>query len=272
MNEIVYTRNLGWMPYVTRKDGALSLEFGAGANANHEPRTFNVPISNAHLEVIQSDFTRHLLLWSALLPLADAAGTRDLLDERAAIALLDPILFGSETEVETLLKSITWYDRHLIAHHADPALLALGKVFAAAASLTAESNPQLVREYDAHRRHLFISPLDEAVLRYTNQYLYGGGLPSRNPDSVNAELLPQVLEIIATAEQACAGMELPVDYGTDYKIHHKRDKEEWNKMKDIVEHAVRSAYPALHSDAVATVSFLMCAEAAKRARAARKSL
>jgi len=270
MSEIVYTREIGWMPYVVRRDGVLFLEFGAGSDANHEPRTFNIPITKDHLEVIRTDFIRHILLWSAVLPLAEAAGTRDPLDEHAAVALLDPILLGSEAEIEKLFKEIKWHHGHLIAHHADPALLALGKIFAAAQSLTKESDPQLVREYDAGRRHLFIPSLDEAVLRYTNKYLYGGGLPSRNPDAVDPELLPQVLAIIGTAEQACANMEFPLDYGTDYGRYHKRDKKEWNKLKDTVEQAVLGVHPTIQPGSAEAVSFLMCSEAASRARAAQR--
>ncbi|MFD6069832.1 DUF6357 family protein [Amycolatopsis lurida] len=35
-----------------------------------------------------------MLLWSAILPLCEAAGIRGPLDESAAVALLDPILLG----------------------------------------------------------------------------------------------------------------------------------------------------------------------------------
>lgn len=271
MHEIVYRRQFGALPFIIKKDDLLFLCFGAGADANHEPRTFTVPISEEHSTVIQTDFTRHLLLWSALLPLGDAAGTADPINESAAVALLDPILLGSEAEAERLLKQIPWYEAQLITHHADPAQLALGNVFAATTSLTETADITLSQEYAASRKHLFIAPLDEAILRYTNQYLHGGGLPSRNPDAVDPALLPKVLEIISTAEKSCTGMELPIDYGTDYAHSHQRDKEEWNKIKDRVEQSLQNAFPTLSSKVVESVSFLMCSEAASRAKRVRNN-
>lgn len=95
MRDIVFTRRSGWIPQVIREDGELKLMLGAGADANHEPRTFTFPIGEAHLAVIREDLARHLLLWSAVLPLCDAAGTRGKLDENAAVALLDPILLST---------------------------------------------------------------------------------------------------------------------------------------------------------------------------------
>ncbi|MGH7218636.1 MAG: DUF6357 family protein [Candidatus Microsaccharimonas sp.] len=268
-DEVVFRRESGWIPQVVRKDDALYLMLGAGADANHEPRTFMFPISKAHLEVIKEDFVRHLLLWSAILPLCDAAGTRDLLDEDAAVALLDPILFGAEAEVEALFKEIPWQKGQLIARHADIALLERGELFAAMKTVTSESDWNLTAEYNANRqrerRGVHLSPLDAAILKYTNQYLHGGGLPSRKPDAVEPELLPQVLEVIATAEKACAGMELPSWAHKDYS---RRQKAEWNVIEDRVKDAVRDAYPTLVDDAVRTVSFLMCSEAASRARKA----
>ncbi|MFE9743190.1 DUF6357 family protein, partial [Streptomyces sp. NPDC006477] len=83
MSDIVFTRTSGWIPNVIREDGELKLTLGAGADANHEPRTFTFSISEAHLAVIREDLARHLLLWSAVLPLCDAAGTRGRLDENA---------------------------------------------------------------------------------------------------------------------------------------------------------------------------------------------
>ncbi|MFD9242136.1 DUF6357 family protein, partial [Streptomyces sp. NPDC059556] len=99
MKDIVYTRMSGWIPNVIREDGELKLMLGAGADANHEPRTFTFPITEAHCAVIQEDLARHLLLWSAVLPLCEAAGTRGLLDEDAAVALLDPILLAEPWDV-----------------------------------------------------------------------------------------------------------------------------------------------------------------------------
>lgn len=257
------------MPFVVQRDGMLFLELGAGATANHDPRTFTIPITEEHLEVIKEDFVRHMLLWSAILPLCDAAGTTGPIDEAAAVALCDAILFGTEANIEALFKEIKWYDGQLIAHHADPTLLEKGEIFAAVKTLTPESDWKIAEEYYANRRRaqrgIHLSPLDAAILKYTNQYLHGGGVPSRNPDAVDPEFLPQIHEIVATAEQACAGMELPDDYGTD-GANRTRDKEAWNAIQDKVEQVLRDTHPTLVEDSINTLSFLMCAEAAKRAR------
>src|SRR3954452_20136403 len=106
MRDVVFTRQSGWIPNVIREDGELKLTLGAGADANHDPRTFTFSISEAHLAVIQEDLARHLLLWSAVLPLCDAAGTRGRLDERAAVALLDPILLAAPADVDALFQRI----------------------------------------------------------------------------------------------------------------------------------------------------------------------
>lgn len=37
-----------------REDGELKLMLAAGADANHDPRTFTFPIGEAHLTVIRS--------------------------------------------------------------------------------------------------------------------------------------------------------------------------------------------------------------------------
>lgn len=108
MRDIVFTRRSGWIPNVIREDGELKLMLGAGADANHDPRTFTFPIGEAHLAVIQEDLARHLLLWSAVLPLCDAAGTKGSLDENAAVALLDPILLSAPVDVDAFFRSIRW--------------------------------------------------------------------------------------------------------------------------------------------------------------------
>ncbi len=84
MREVVFTRESGWFPKVIRDDGVLRIELAAGADANHDPRLFTFPIEDAHLAVLRDDLARHLLLWSAILPLCDAAGTRGAMDEDAA--------------------------------------------------------------------------------------------------------------------------------------------------------------------------------------------
>lgn len=266
-SEVIYTRKLGWMPFVVCKNNALFLELGAGADANHEPRTFDIPITEAHLEVIKNDFVRHMLLWSAILPLCDAAGTNDPIDEAAATNLCDAILLGTEADIEALFKEIKWFNNHLIAHHADPSLLDKGEIFAATKTLSTESDMELAKEYDAKRRWerqgITLSALDGAVLRYTNQYFYGGNTPSRNPELTNPALLPQVLEIVAVADQAVSGMETP----TDWKVGDGS----WDSFKETAKNALRQAYPDLHEKAVDTIGFLMFSEAADRARARRKA-
>lgn len=270
MDTIIYRRSPGSLPFVISRDHALLLMFGAGADANHEPRTFTLPLTEAQLEVLKSDFTRHLLLDAALAPLGVDAGITGPIDESAALAILNTTLFGTEADVEAFYKTIKWYEGRLIEHHANPVPLATGKIFEAANSITEHADPTLAKEYYASRRHLFIPPLDEALLRYTNTYFYGGGIPSRNPDALSADMLPRVLAVISAGEEASAGMELPLDYGKEYEKNHARDKEAWNTIKHTAEDAVRAAYPDLRSDTVATVSFLLCAEAASRVRSSRK--
>ncbi|WP_031154428.1 DUF6357 family protein [Streptomyces xanthophaeus] len=267
MRDIVFTRQSGWIPNVIREDGELKLMLGAGADANHEPRTFTFSISEAHLAVIREDLARHLLLWSAVLPLCDAAGTRGRLDEDAAVALLDPILLAAPADVDALFQRIRWDRSRLIAHGADIGLLEHGQVCAAMRAATETSNEKRAQEYHADRRRAergaVLGPLDAAILRYTGQYLHGSTVPRRIPDAVDSALLPEVMRVIATAEQACAGMRIGRD---PRRGKHATDKRDWNRMETTVDEAVRRAHPELVDDAVRTVSFLMCSEAAARSR------
>ncbi|GGY00034.1 DUF6357 family protein [Streptomyces fructofermentans] len=267
MYDIVFTRHSGWIPNVIREESELMLTLGAGADANHEPRTFTFPISEAHLAVIREDLARHLLLWSAVLPLCDAAGTRGQLDENAAVALLDPILLAAPADVDALFQRIRWDRSRLIAHGADIALLERGQVCAAMRSATETSNGKRAQEYHANRRRAergtVLGPLDAAMLRYTGQYLHGASVVRRTPDAVDAALLPEVRRVVATAEQACAGMRIGRD---PRRGKHATDKRDWERMKTTVETAVRRAHPGLADDAVHTVSLLMCSEAASRSR------
>ncbi|MET9397949.1 DUF6357 family protein [Kitasatospora sp. NPDC002965] len=267
MRDIVFTRRSGWIPNVVREDGELKLMLGAGADANHEPRTFTFSIGEAHLAVIREDLARHLLLWSAALPLCDDAGTRGRLDEIAAVALLDPILLGAPADVDALFQRIRWDRSRLIAHGADIGLLERGQVCAAMRAATETSNGKRAQEYHADRRRAergaVLGPLDTAILRYTGQYLHGGTVPRRMPDAVEPALLPEVLRVIATAEQACAALRIGRD---PRRGHRATDKHDWRRMETTVETAVRRAHPELVDDAVRTVSFLMCSEAADLAR------
>ncbi|MGW6690679.1 DUF6357 family protein [Streptomyces sp. NPDC054961] len=267
MKDIVFTRMSGWIPNVIREDGELKLMLGAGADANHEPRTFTFPVSEAHLAVIREDIARHLLLWSAVLPLCEAAGTRGRLDEDAAVALLDPILLAAPADVDALFRRIRWDSGRLIAHGADTGLLERGQVCAAMRAATEASNGKRAQEYHADRRRAergtVLGPLDAAILRYTGQYLHGATVPKRMPDAVDPALLREVMRVIATAEQACATMRIGRD---PRRGKHATDKRDWGRMEATVAAAVRRAHPGLADDAVRTVSFLMCSEAAYRAR------
>ncbi|MGW7096351.1 DUF6357 family protein [Streptomyces sp. NPDC054874] len=267
MRDIVFTRRSGWIPNVIRVDGELKLMLGAGADANHEPRTFTFSIREAHLAVIQDDLARHLLLWSAVLPLCDAAGTRGRLDEDAAVALLDPVLLSAPADVDALFQRIQWDRGRLIAHGADINLLERGQVCAAMRGATETSNGKRAQKYHADRRRAergtVLGPLDSAILMYTGQYVHGSTVPKRIPGAVDPALLPEVMRVIATAEQACAGMRIGRDPRRGKRATDKRD---WGRMEATVDAAVRRAHPELVDDAVRTVSFLMCSEAADRSR------
>ncbi|MCY0957899.1 DUF6357 family protein [Streptomyces sp. H27-H5] len=267
MKDIVFARNSGWIPKVIREGGQLKLMLGAGADANHEPRTFTFSISEAHLAVIREDLARHLLLWSAVLPLCDDAGTRGRLDENAAVALLDPILPAAPADVDALFQHIRWDRSRLIAHGADIGLLERGQVCAAMRAATETSNGKRAQEYHANRRRAergaVLGPLDTAMLKYTGRHLHGATVPKRMPDAVDPALLPRVMRVIATAEQACAGMRIGRDPRRGKRATEKRD---WNRMETTVQAVLRRAHPELVDDAVRTVSVLMCSEAADRSR------
>lgn len=267
MRDIVFTRRSGWIPNVIREDGALKLMLGAGADASHAPRTFTFPINEDHFAVIREDLARHLLVWSAVLPMCDDAGTRGGLDERAAVALLDPILLSAPADVDALFQGIRWDRGRLITHGADIALLERGQVCAAMRAATETPDGTRAQEYFADRRRAergaVLGPLDAAILRYTGQYLHGATVPRRIPDAVDRALLPEVMRVIATAEQACAGMRIGRDPRRGKRATDKRD---WDGMAAAVDAAVREVHPQLVDDAIRTVSFLMCSEAADRSR------
>ncbi|MFF9752918.1 DUF6357 family protein [Streptomyces sp. NPDC014344] len=267
MKDVVFTRNSGWIPSVISEDGELKLMLGAGADAGHQPRTFTFPIGEAHLAVIREDLPRHLLLWSAVLPLCDAAGTTGPLDENAAVALLDPVLLSSPADVDALFRHIRWDRSRLVAHGADIGLLDRGQVYAAMRSATGTADEERAREHHADRRRaergVVLGPLDAAILRYTGQYTHEATIPRRMPDAVDAALLPEVMRVIATAERACAGMRIGVD---PRRGRRATDKQAWDRVATAVDTAVRRAYPGLADDAVRTVNFLMCSETADRSR------
>ncbi|MFJ6852913.1 DUF6357 family protein [Streptomyces sp. NPDC091271] len=267
MRDIVFARKSGWIPDVIREDGELKLMLGAGADANHAPRTFTFSIGEAHLAVIREDLARHLLLWSAVLPLCDAAGTRGRLDEDAAVALLDPILLSAPADVDAFFQRIRWDKGRLIAHGADIDLLERGQVCESMRAATETSDGERAQKYHADRRRAergaVLGPLDAAILMYTGQYLHGSTIPGRKPEAVAPALLTEVMRVIATAEQSCAGMRIGRDPRRGKRATDKRD---WDRMAKTVDAAVRRAHPELVDDAVRTVSFLMCSEAADRSR------
>ncbi|MBE1576059.1 hypothetical protein H4W30_003106 [Amycolatopsis roodepoortensis] len=212
MTEVLFVRENPWMPRVIRADGEFRLELDAGANANHDPRSLDFPVSEAHLGVIRDDLTRHLLLWSAILPLCEAAGIRGPLDEPAAVALLDPILFGAPSDVESLFRGIRWDERRLVAQGADVELLERGQLFEALRSASAWSDWSLVHEYDTNRRRARLAPLDKALLKYL-----------RAPGAVDPALLPEVQRVIATAEEASAGIRIARDRRRGEHAVNQRD-------------------------------------------------
>ncbi|MFF9066189.1 DUF6357 family protein [Streptomyces sp. NPDC014891] len=267
MRDIVFTRASGWIPSVIRDDDGLKLMLGAGADANHEPRTFTFPVTEADLAVIQEDLPRHLLLWAAVLPLCEAAGTRGPLDESAAVALLDPLLHGTPADVDALFRSIPWSRARLVAHGAHIGLLERGHVYEAMRTATETPNEKRAQEHRADRRRaargVVLARLDAAILKYTGQYLHGSTIPGRKPDAVGPALLPAVMRVIATAEQASAGMAIGRD---PRRGKRATDKGDWARMESAVRAALRRAHPELADDAVRTVCFLMCSEAAARSR------
>lgn len=268
MNETVFARH-GWIPNVVRDDDGLKIELGAGADALHQPRTFSFPISEAHLDVIRNDLTRHVLLWAAVLPLCQAAGTRGPLDEDAAVALLNPILFGSRDEVEVFVRDIPGYKAILVGYGADIHLLERGQIFDSMHSATEESDAERVKTYVADSRRaqrgIRLTPLDAAVLKYSGHYFHGAKIPTREPDAVDPELLPDVMQVIAIAEQARAGMGFSGDRQGREDDSAAR-KREWKQIEKKVHRSVRRAYPRLADDAVRSVTFLMCSEASQRNR------
>jgi len=266
-DEIVFDRPNGLLPSVVGEGKGLRLEFAGGADALHDRRTFSIPIRQEHLAVLRADLARHLILWSVLGPLCDAAGVRSPLDEGAAVALLDPILLARSDEVDVLLQRTKWERALLVAHGADVELLRSGRIVASLNAATDLPDWQRSQEDEADRRRtrrgVTLAPLDAAVLKFTGQYLHGSTIPHRDPGAVEPELLPAVLRVIATAESACTGRAITRD---PRRGRTGTDTQEWKQMEAAVDAAVRFAYPELAGDAVRTVSFLMCSEAAALAR------
>lgn len=138
-----------WMPRVVEVDGALRLDVVGGADGNHDPREFTVPLREDHLEVLRTSLPRHLLLYAAMRPLCDAAGIRGDWDEQAAAALLDPVLHGTPAEVDAALRAVRVDHRTLVAHRASISHLDRGEYVEAVESATVSTDWARALEWES---------------------------------------------------------------------------------------------------------------------------
>lgn len=256
------------MPRVIRQgDGELRLEVVGGADALHDPRVFSIPVTESHVAVVRADLARHLILSSVLLPLCQDAGVSGPIDETAALALFDPILHGNAVEVDATLRVTRWDRGQLVAHGADLELLNRGSIFVAMADAQETADWTRAQEDDANRRRaqrgVALSPLDEAILKFTGHFLHGSTIPHRSPAAVDPARLPGVLQVLGIAEHACTGMRIARDPRRGVQ---GTDKADWARMETAVATALKRAHPELAADAVRTLTFLMCSEAAHAAR------
>lgn len=263
-----------WAPRVIKHDGGLKIEIGVDFNRGYDIREFLFPITDEHLEVIRTNLARHLLLWCVLEQLCAQAGLKDRQgkpNKKNARRAIDLVLLGPEGEVEEYFTHEQVPTRMLIAHGANAQKLEKGVLFAAfKEGLTATGNWDLVWEYeinrDRARRGVHLSEFDVVVLKYLNKYLHMGALSSRRPDAIDPDMLPRVLEVIETAERACAGIELPADKPYPDPAWSKG----WDEIDAAVRHGLEKAYPDLSEDTVSAISFLMGSEAADRARGKKR--
>lgn len=267
MREAVFGYESPWLPVVLRVDGELRLAIVGGAGPLHDPRQFDIALTPEQADAIREDLPRFLIAYSALIPLCDAAGIDGPIDEAAAGALLDPILLGTPDQVLATLSGIRWRRDLLVAHGADLALLAQGDVLGAMKNGTVRSDYERAEEWRANqgrqRRGVHLTDLDDAVLKYTGQYVTGATIPARKPGSVPSQFRSQVLAVIATAEGACVGMRIRRQrFGGSTSTRSK----DWDAMTAAVEKALGEAHPELAGDVVRSVAFLLCSEAADRER------
>lgn len=254
-------------PRALRAGDQLLLEIVGGTGPDrHAPRTFTIPIQPSHLTVLREDLARHLIAWSVLSQLCIDAGPTKPLDELAAFGILDTILLGPQHVDEFL--SHTTFDRALLARHgADFDLLERGQVMDAMRNPDPNPDYERAQNYMADRertkRGVSLSALDTAVLRFTGQYLHRSGRPHRDRKAVKPGLRPEVNDIIAAAEQACAGMTIARD---PRKGTGGTDTRDWQRIQDTVGKALHRTHPKLGSDAVTAIARLLCTEAAKLAR------
>lgn len=146
MATTVFSRGT-WMPRAVEEDGALLLEVVGGADALHDPRVFRVPLREEHLTALRDSLRRHVLLQAVLLPLCYEAGNRGDWDEQAAASVLDPILLGSQEEVESTMRGLRVDRRSLVAHRASLPLLARCRYFDATQSVTESTDWARVRKH-----------------------------------------------------------------------------------------------------------------------------
>lgn len=269
-SSLIFERSNPFLGRVIQADDGLSFVFPAGADANHDPRTFSFQIQKNHLEIIRNSLQRHMLLLSALSTLADRAGTEGDFDKDTAIALLDPILLGTEAEVEMLFKKIDWNIGVLIASGANASLMEQGALFEGTTLVTEAMDWNRFWEYRAEKdlaeRGVSLLELDREILQFTGLYPHKATIPSRRPDKTNPTLLPKILEIISTGEQVALQHDLPSWSTREYT---SIQKDEWQQMETRIVEAVSGKYPELSSDAVRAISYLLCSEAVDRVRASQ---
>lgn len=270
--EIVYRLpSTPWAPWVIEEDGDLKVLIGIDFNRGYDIREYLFPITKKHLEVIRTDLSRHLLLWCVLEQLCENAGLRgrDIKpSKKKSGTAIDIVLLGSKAEVEDYFEQEKTPTRMLVAHGADIQKLEAGKLFASLGdNPSATDDWNLVWQYDIDRdrarRGIHLGSLDVALLKYLNKYNRMGTLPRRMPDVVEPDVLPSVLTVIAVAERACVGLDLP----TDKSYPDPEWSKGWNEIDAAVRRDLKKAYPDLAEDTVSAISFLMGSEAADRARA-----
>ncbi len=256
-----------WNARPVRVGGELVLEVVGGADANHDPRSFRLPLTVPQLEVLRADLGRHVLLGALMMPLCDAAGTEGPIDQGAALSLLPPILDGDAPTVDAACRGLRAVEDVLIAHGADPALVEDGRLFAASRDVVDAPRGELVR---AHRlaqrdaaRGILPGSLDEAVLEYTGLHEHRATIPRRRPEAVAPALMPEVLRVVAVAERAATGSRIRRD---PRKGRRGTDRDSWRHLDHLVSEAVRRETPGLTKDAVAAIGQLICSEAWDRAR------
>ena len=252
---------------LSAEDGGLLLRLRGGADALGDAREFTLPLEDRHLAVLRDDLQRQVLLVGTLLTQCDAAGSRGPLDQRAAVPLLDPLLFGERSEIDARCRGDHHVEQQVVAFGGDTELLDRGEVFAASRTVTETSDWNRVRLHEAHReraaRGVVLGALDTAVLQYTGRYLGRSERPLRDPDAVDPVLLPQVLRVIATAERARGARRIdPVPR------RGLLDVTGWQRRRltRVVRAAVRRAHPELVDDAVRAVCQLMATEAGESSR------